>query len=39
MTKICGEPWRFETKASCEPSGEKFGELSMAGLLVRRPLI
>ena len=36
MMKICGEPCRFDTKAICEPSGEKAGELSMAGLLVRR---
>src|SRR6185503_12818608 len=39
MTKICGEPWRFDTKAICEPSGEKLGELSMAGWLVRRALM
>ena len=37
MMKICGEPWRFDTNAICEPSGEKHGELSMAELLVSRP--
>ena len=37
ITKICGEPCRFDTNAICEPSGEKDGELSMAGLCVRRP--
>ena len=34
ITKICGLPWRFDTKAICDPSGEKDGELSMAGLVV-----
>ena len=39
MRKICGEPCRFETNASWLPSGEKLGELSMAGLVVRRARI
>src|SRR6187551_657732 len=34
MVKICGEPWRLDTNAICEPSGEKQGELSIAGLVV-----
>ena len=29
MTKICGLPSRFDTKAISEPSGEKAGEVSM----------
>src|SRR5947208_15392144 len=34
ITKICGVPWRFDTNAICDPSGENAGELSIAGLLV-----
>src|SRR4029078_7872878 len=37
ITKIWGEPWRFDTNAICEPSGEYDGELSLAGLCVSRP--
>ena len=39
ITKICGEPCRFDTNAICDPSGENDGELSIAGLWVRRAWI
>src|ERR1051325_946662 len=39
ITKICGEPWRLETKAIWPPSGENDGELSMVGLFVSRDLM
>src|SRR6185503_20657969 len=38
ITKICGEPCRLDTNAICVPSDENEGELSIAGLCVRREI-